>query len=174
MKRLSTLFFAGITGLLALGASSAFASYQPEICAIGHDHRSHASNYYNYYPADQYSRAGPYRNQGVSFSISIGDSRYDRRGRYDRGYNRGGDHYDRGRRNGYRGRDGRIINREVFDTRYRARIVLVEEAVRTRRGPRLVCTVEARGPEAGYVSERRMHKIARNNCSQRARVRVLA
>ncbi len=163
------LIIAAVTGLLALGASSAFASYKPDLCDVRHDHRSHAANYYDYYPADQYSRAGAYRDQGVSFSISFGDRYDNRRGRYDRV-----DYYDRGRRNGYRGRDGRVVNREVFDTRHRARIVLIEEAVRTRRGPRLVCTVEARGPEARYVSERRMHRIARNNCSPRARVRVLA
>lgn len=163
MRGLTKLFFAGVTGLLALGAASAFAAYQPDICAIDHDHRSHAANYYDYYPADQYYRAGPYRDQGARFSLSIGDGYYDRRGRYDRGL-----------RNGYRGRAGRVINREVFDTRYRARIVLVEEAVRTRRGPRLVCTVQARGPEARYVSGRRMHRIARNYCSPRARVRVFA
>ena len=157
------LFIAAVTGLLALGATSASASYQPDICDVGHDHRSHAANYYDYYPADQYSRAGPYRDQGVRFSITIGD-RYDRRA----------DYSDRGRRNGYRGRDGRVVNKQVFDTRHRARIVLIEEAVRTRRGPRLVCTVEARGPEARYVSERRLRRIARDNCSPRARIKVFA
>lgn len=108
-----------------------------------------------------------YRNGGASDLLAVGDSQY-REGRH---YVR----YDRsGRRNGYRGRAGRIIHREVFNTRFRARIVLIEEAVRTRRGPRLVCTVKARGPEALYVSERRMRRIARNNCSRRAHIRVFA
>ncbi len=173
MKGFAKLLFAGASGFLALGASTAFASYQPDYCDIVHDHRSHAANYYDYYPADSYYRAGPYRDSGVSFSITVGDSRYRDYDRYDYGR-----HYDRrrdrGRRHGYRGRDSRVINREVFDTRYRARIVLVEEAVRTRRGPRLVCTVKARGPEARYVSERRMRRIARNNCSRRADIRVYA
>lgn len=166
------LIIAAVTGLLALGAVNASANYQPDLCDVRHDHRSHAANYYDYHPADQFSRAGPYRDQGVSFSITVGD-RYDRRGRYDR-YDRRASYADRGRRNGYRGRDGRVVNKQVFDTRHRARIVLIEEAVRTRRGPRLVCTVEARGPEARYVSERRMRRIARNNCSPRARIKVFA
>ncbi len=102
----------------------------------------------------------------VSFSISVGDAGY-----HDRRYDRR--HYD-GRRNGYRGRSGRVVNRQVYDTRYRARIILTEEVVRGRRGPRLVCTVQARGPQARYVSERRMHRIARRGCSPRARVRVYA
>jgi len=113
------------------------------------------------------SHNSDYRDSGASFSIRVSDSQY-RDGRH---YVR----YDRsGRRHGYRGRAGRIINREVFNTRFRARIVLIEEAVRTRRGPRLVCTVKARGPEALYVSERRMRRIARNNCSRRAHIRVFA
>lgn len=172
MKGFAKLFFAGASGLLALGFSAAFASHQPDYCDIVHDHRSHAANYYDHYPADSYYRAGPYRDSGVSFSITVGDSWYRDYDRYDRGHRY--DRRDRGRRHGYRGRDGRIINREVFNTRFRARIVLVEEAVRTRRGPRLVCTVKARGPEARYVSERRMRRIARNNCSQRAHIRVYA
>ncbi|MEO1242886.1 MAG: hypothetical protein AAFX54_13350 [Pseudomonadota bacterium] len=163
MNRFFKLFFAGVTGVAAFGAAAAFASNAPGYQAIDHDRGSHAATHYNDYPADQYYRAGPYRDQGVRLSVSVGDGYYDRRGRYDRGL-----------RNGYRGRAGRVINREVFDTRFRARIVLVEEAVRTRRGPRLVCTVQARGPEARYVSGRRMHRIARNYCSPRARVRVFA
>lgn len=172
MKGFAKLLAAGASGLLALGASVAFASYQPDYCDFEHDHRSHAENYYDYYPADDFYRAGPYRDSGASFSVTVGDNRYRNYDRYDRG-----EHYDRrdrGRRHGYRGRDGRVINRQVFDTRYRARIVLIEEAIRTRRGPRLVCTVEARGPEARYVSERRLRRIARNNCSPRANIRVYA
>lgn len=168
MKSITRLLFAGAFGLMTLGVSAAFASYQPDYCDIDHDHRSHAANYYDYYPADRYYRAGPYRDSGFSFSITVGDD-YD----YYNGWRRA-DRYDYGRRHGYRGRSGRIINREVFDTRFRARIVLIEEAIRTRRGPRLVCTVEARGPEARYVSERRMRRIARNYCSPRANIRVFA
>lgn len=108
------------------------------------------------------------RDSGVSLSISFGDHDYDRRGRYDR-YDR----YDRrGPRNGYR--DGRIVNREIYDTRYRARIVLTEEVVRTRHGQRLICTVDARGPQARYVPNRHLHRIARRECSRRAEVRILA
>lgn len=89
--------------------------------------------------------------------------------RGDRGYSQA----EYGRRNGYRGRGSRVLNRQVFDTRHRARIVLIEEVRRGRRGPRLVCTVSARGPQAHRVSERRMFRIANRNCSPRARVRVV-
>ncbi len=190
MKILFKTFAAGIAGLFVIGASAAFANertsygseygadYRPEICTIDHDHRSHASTYYSYYPADKYSRAGAYRNSGFSFSITIGDNNYDRYDRRDRrdGYGRRGRRNDnyRGRRNGYRGREGRVVNREVFNTRYQARIVLVEEVVGSRRGPRLVCTVQARGPEAQYVSKRRMYRIANRTCSSSARIQVYA
>lgn len=163
---------AGLAGLFALGASAAFAAHRPAICHHDHDHRSHATNYYDYYPADKYSRTGPYRDSGLSISLRFGDDRHDRYDRHDRrnSYNR----YDRGRRHGYRGRDGRIVNREIYDTRYRARIVLTEEVVRGRHGPRLVCTVRARGPQARYVPDRRLHRIARRECSRRAQIRVYA
>jgi hypothetical protein len=110
------------------------------------------------------------RDGGVSLTISVGDHDYDRRGRYDR-YDRYDSYDRRGPRNGYH---GRIVNREVYDTRYRARIVLTEEIVRTRHGPRLICTVDARGPQARYVPHKRLRKIARNECSRRAEVRILA
>ncbi len=175
----------GIIGAVTLMvASVAFASERPAYCNIDHDHRSHNTDYYDYYDQDRYYRAGPYRSprqsSGVSFSITIGDGhssgrryrddhhadrRYNERRRYRRNHHRGKNH-------GYRGRDGRIVNRQVFDTRYQARIVLIEEAVRTRNGPRLVCTVTARGREADHVSNRRMRRIANNNCSPRARINV--
>jgi len=161
MKSVWTVMLAGATALIALGFSAASAKHRPDPCYIDHDHRSHHADYYNYYPADKYYRAGPYRRSGLSFSIRLGDNGYLSLS-------------DRGRRHGYRGRRGRIMNREVYRTRYRARIVLTEEVVRTRRGPRLVCTVSARGPQADYVSKRRLRRIARRECSHRARVRIYA
>jgi len=176
---------AGIIGAVTLMmASVAFAAEKPAYCNINHDHRSHSANYYDYYPQDKYYRAGSYRSphksSGVSFSITIGDGysngrRYKNAPHANRRYNdrrnyRRDPH--RGKNNGYRGRDGRIVNRQVFDTRYRARIVLVEEVVRTHNGPRLICTVKARGREADHVSNRRMRRIANNNCSPRARIKV--
>lgn len=73
-----------------------------------------------------------------------------------------------------RSRDGRVVNREVYDTRYRARIVLIEEIVRTRRGPQLVCTVDARGPQAHRIPRKHLRKIARRECSRRADIRIVA
>lgn len=174
MKHLFKALAAATLGLAALGVGAANAKPKPAYCDMDHDHRSHNASYYDHYDHDRYYRAGPYRNSGVSFSIRVGDryDRYDRRGRYDRydRYDRRG-RYDR-RRDGYRGDRTRVVNREVYNTRYRARIVLIEEVVRTRRGPRLVCTVKARGPEARYVSDRRMHRIANRDCSRRARINV--
>ncbi len=165
MKKNFKTLVAGAIGVAALCAGAAWA--KPAYCNHNHDHRSHAADYYSYYPADRYSRAGAYRSgSGLSISISLGDRDYDRRGRYDR-------HDDRGRRNGYRGGNSRIVNREVYDTRYRARIILTEEVVRTRRGPQLICTVDARGPQAHRVPDKRLRKIARRECSRRAQVRIV-
>lgn len=154
----------GAFAVLALGLTAASADhndrYKPAYCDIDHDHRSHDANYYDYYAHDRYYRAGPYRGSGVSFSVRFGDGYYNDRRNYD------------GRRHGYRGRSGRIVNKQTYPTRYRARIVLIEEIKHRRRGPRLVCTVEARGPEAHYVPTRRLHRIANRECSPRARVRV--
>jgi len=175
MKTIFKAIIASAAGMLVIGATAASANdrsdyrserrgdYRPALCDIDHDHRSHASNYYDYYAPDKYFRAGAYNGSGLSISFRIGDdSRYDRGHRNDRNY-RGDRH----------GRRGRIVNKQTFDTRFRARIILTEEVVRGRRGNRrLVCTVKARGPEANYVSKRRMHRIANRNCSPRARVRV--
>ena len=144
MKKFLKPLIAGGLALSALGASAAMAA----------DHQTRRSQ------------------SGVSLTISVGDDgyydrghgRYDRRDRYDR--------YDnRGRRNGYR--NGRVVNREVFDTRYRARIILTEQVVRSRHGPRLVCTVDARGPQSHRVPNKRLRKIARRECSHRAEVRII-
>ncbi len=172
MKRLMKPVIAGALALAALGAGAAFA--KPAYCSHDHDHRSHAADYYDYYAPDRYYRAGAYRgsarDSGLSISVRLGDhDRYDRYDQRDRYRSR----HDYGRRNGYRGREGRIVNREVYDTRYRARIVLTEEIVRTRHGPRLVCTVDARGPDARYVPNKRLRRIARRECSRRAKVRII-
>lgn len=175
MRMFLKAFIAGVMAIGAIGVTAASADQRhkkPVICDVDHDHRGHHADYYDYYPHDRYYRAGPYRDSGFSFSITLGDDRYDRhdrRNRYDR-YDRR--HRYNGRRNGYRGNDARRVNREVFETRYRARIVLTEDVIHTRRGPRLVCNVTARGPEARYVSDRRMRRIADRNCSRRARINV--
>ena len=172
MKKNMKTLIAGAIGAAALCAGAAWA--KPAYCNNNHDHRSHAADYYSYYPADNYSRSGAYRSSGLSISVNLGDRDYDRR---DRGYDRRGRDYDRrddrGRNNGYRGDRGRVVNREVYDTRYRARIILIEEVVRTRHGPQLICTIDARGPQARYVPNKQLRKIARKNCSRRAQVRIV-
>lgn len=177
MKTVFKAIIAGAAGMLVFGATAAFAadrsdsrashrsSSKPSFCDVDHDHRSHASNYYDYYSPDKYFRAGAYNGSGFSISFRIGDG-YDN----DRNYRRDDRNYRRGDR---QGRRGRVVNRQTFNTRYRARVVLTEEIVRSRRGNRrLICTVQARGPEANYVPKRRMRKIANRNCSPRARVRI--
>lgn len=176
---------AAFVAFAALGFSAASADGgrdRPERCDDDHDHRSHSATYYDYYDHDRYYRAGPYR--GVSVTIGAGDRRgdWDRDRRWDDDYGYG-DRYRDGDR--YRGRDGRyddrydhrrsrVVYRQVFDTRYRARIVLVEQAFYSRRGEYRVCTVEARGPEARYVPRGQMRSIAARNCSRRSDIRILA
>ncbi len=160
MKSKLKAIIAGFLGVAAMSVTAAHAK-KPADSEKGRDHRSHHAEHYDDY---DYNYDRRHRDSGVRFSVTFGDDRY-----YDR-YDRRNRYY--GRRNGYRGPRARIVNREVYDTRFRARIVLVEEVIRTRRGPRLVCTVTARGPEARYVSERRMYRIANRGCSRRARINV--
>ncbi len=167
MRTFLKAFVAGAFAFGAVGVATASAEKQDG--KPGHDHRGHHADYYDDYPHDRYYRAGPYRDSGFSFSITLGDDRYRHYDRYHRSDRR---YRYNGRRHGYRGYDARRLNRQVFDTRYRARIVLTEDVIRTRRGPRLVCNVTARGPEARYVSERRMRRIANRNCSPRARINI--
>lgn len=83
-------------------------------------------------------------------------------------------------RAGNRGRnDARTNNRrrgprtKMFNTRFpTTSITLRENIVRSRRGPRKFCTVVARGPHARLVPKKRLRKIARNNCSRRAKVKI--
>ena len=171
MTRTFKAICAAIIGVGALGFATANAKpHDKEKSShsnVEKKHGSHSAGHYDDYRYD--------RDSGVSFTITVGNDRYGdyRHSRYDRGRY---DHrrYD-DRRRGYRGHRGyrsRVVNREVYNTRYRARIVLLEEVVRTRRGPRLFCTVSVRGPDANYVSERRVRRIARRDCSHDARIRV--
>jgi hypothetical protein len=120
---------------------------RPERCDDDHDHRTHDPRYYDYYPADRYYRAGGYR----------GD-RYDDYGRYDDRY-------------GYGGR--RIVKSRVYNTRYHARIHLVEEEIRYRDHYRRICTLDVRGPDRRYVPHGLVRRIAANECSRRAEIRII-
>ncbi|MEX6632411.1 hypothetical protein [Hyphococcus lacteus] len=167
-KFIKTIGIAAV-GIATLGMTSAMAA-RPDHCRHDHDHRSHASNYYDYYSADRYYRAGAYQrsgqNSGLSISIRVGDDRYNDGNYYrDRNYNN---------RRGYNQRQRRVVNREVFGTRYNARIVLTEKIVRSRHGRQLICTVDARGRQAHRVPHKRLRKVARRNCSKRAQIRILA
>lgn len=95
------------------------------------------------------------------------DRRYDDRRYDDRRYD--DRRYGDGR---WGGRGDRIVQRQEFPTPYRARIVLVERVIWTPRGEDCVCTVSARGPDAGYVSHRQLRRIARNYCSPRSRIQI--
>lgn len=144
-------FIVGALGFAALGFSAASANSRPDFCDFDHDHRAHHADYYDYYAPDRYYRAGPYRPAGYG-------ARYDRRDAY----------------RGHVYRNARIVDRDVYPTRGRARIVVTEAWVRTRRGPRLICTVDARGPDARFVPYRRLERVAYRSCSPRARVNIRA
>jgi hypothetical protein len=110
-------------------------------------------------------------DDGVTLSVTVGDSYDDRSygGRYDDNrYDRRG---DRGRHYGNDRGGSRVVKRRVYDTRYRARIFLVEEVYYSRRGSNVVCTIDVRGPESRRVPRERLRRIANNECSRRARIR---
>jgi len=111
-----------ILGVSIFGSSQAMAEFRPDYCPRVHDHRSHNASYYNYYEKDDYYRAGEYRG---TQSRANYESRYDgRRGR----------RYDNNRRDRSYSRRARsrVVNRDTFSTKWRARIVLVEEIYWTR------------------------------------------
>jgi hypothetical protein len=192
MSSLWKLLAPAAAGLAALGFTAASAdhddgyrsdrssyeSVRPERCDIDHDHRSHNPDYYSYYSADRYSRAGAYRSAG--YDDRYDDGRNDRwdtdRDDYDRSdYDRSDGRY-RGR--GYGDRYGRarsrVVGRDTFRTGYRAEIALVEEIyynTRSGNGQR-VCTVRARGPEARLVTYSQLRRVAESHCSRRADIRV--
>jgi hypothetical protein len=150
---ISVLLGAGIY-MSAQAAADGRSDYRPQRCTIDHDHRSHNTSYYDYYPADNYYRAGSYRGARATHDA------YGRRGHANRG--------------GYGRSRSRVVNRESYPTRWHARIVLVEEVYRTRNGhEQLVCSVLAKGPEAYYVPHRRLKRVARRDCSRSARIQYL-
>ncbi|MBB5518267.1 hypothetical protein [Amphiplicatus metriothermophilus] len=166
MSRLFRLTAPLAAGLAVLGLTAAAAGHRdgrPPYCAIDHDHRAHHHDYYDYHPHDRYYRAEPY-SAGASVTARIGGPDYD--GRYYEGRS------DYRRAHPHRG--SKVVKRRVFDTRYRARIVLVEELFYGRRGRDLVCTVSVHGPDARYVPWGRVRSIAARNCSRRAEVRYYA
>lgn len=69
---------------------------------------------------------------------------------------------------------GKILKRKIFHTKRHAQILLVEQVVRTKRGPKLVCTVGTQGRGAAYVPLKRIKRIAYNNCSPRAQIKYRA
>lgn len=171
-----------ILAVFALGAGAAVSApasagggfsvrfdSRPAFCHDDHDHRSHDANYYDYYPADRFSRAGNYDGKRYD------DRRYDDR-RYDDG--RYDDRRYDDRRSGDRrygdsyGRGDRVTQRHEFPTRYKARIVLVEKLVWNGRFDDCICTVTAYGQDAGYISQRELRSVARNYCSPRARILI--
>jgi hypothetical protein len=147
MKSILKAVIVLVMGAGAYGFAQAGASDQPNYCAIDHDHRSHNTSYYDYYPKDNYYRAGPYRSSS-------------------RGHHNNGHGYNRPR--------SRVVHRETYGTRYDARITLVEEVYWTRSGRRqLVCSVTVRGHDAYNVPQRRLERIAHRDCSPRARIQYL-
>ncbi len=99
------------------------------------------------------------QNSSSSYSQNLGNShqnaRYNQRGNDSR-----------------RIADHRTAAPKVFQTRFRARIILTEDIIRSRRGASKVCTVSVMGPQARLVPKKRLRKIARDNCSRRAKIRI--
>lgn len=109
-------------------------------------------------------RSGDKRTNGksnVAVSITLGSGQ--------NAYN-GNKNYN----NGYRSSGNRVVNRRVIGTRYRARIIVEEKIVRNRRGANLICTVSTRGKGSANISYKRLKRVANNNCSRRARVKIYA
>ncbi len=157
MKTILKAFIALVMGAGAYGLAQTASAHQPDYCAIDHDHRSHNASYYDYYPKDNYYRAGPYRSNSRGYN----NNRYDRR---DDGYGYNRSHRAR----------SRVVNRETYRTRWNARITLVEEVYWTRSGRRqLVCSVVVRGRDAYNVPHRRLERIANRDCPPRARIQYL-
>lgn len=151
MKTITKTITAFITGFTMLAGANAVAEYRPDFCNLSHDHRQHDAQYYDYYPKDNYYRDTSYR----------GDNSY----RRDTSYRRD-NRYSRPR--------SRVVNRETYSTRYRAKIVLVEEVYYTRSGRKqLVCSIVPKGPEAYYIKRQRLQRIANKGCSRYSRIQYL-
>jgi len=112
---------------------------------------------------------------------ALGFSAASAHGNDGRGHDKRDSHYSHDQRDsrysygyGERYREGRPYSREIYDTRYRAHIVVVESISPSRRGPDFTCTVSARGPEAHRVPYRHLKRIAKRECSRRAHVIIRA
>ncbi len=153
MNNITKSVIAFVFSAAAFGGAQAAAENQPAYAPETHDQRSYNAAFYNDGPVSDHYQTAAHR----------GD-RYNRRDRYDRGYDR----YSRRRPH------SRVVHRETYRTKYRARIVLVEEIYWTRSGrQQLVCSVLVKGPEAYYVPHRRLRRIANRDCSPRARIQYL-
>lgn len=156
-----------VIGACTLGLTSASAESRPDYGDRGHDHQSHNVNYDDYYDADQYSRAGPYRGSQQSYSRGYDNRRYDNRRGYD-------NYRGRNHRANYGRSNSRVVYRKNYSTKYRASITLVEEVYYTRSGrEQLVCSIVTKGPEAYYIPKKRLRRIANRGCSKYARVQYL-
>ena len=156
MQAIPKLCAALIVAAGILAATEAAAERRPDYCPRDHDHRAHHANYYDYYPADRYSRRGDYRR----------NNRYDRYDRYDRRRS-----YNRRYR---RPRSEVVFRRHINTRRFDAYITVVEENYWTYSGRKQrVCSVLVRGPEAYHVPHRRLRRAAERNCSRYARVQYL-
>lgn len=99
--------------------------------------------------------------------------RSDRRRHNNRGYTRTG-YYDNSHAQKHTRKYGhsKLLRRDVYKTKYHARIIVKEEIVYGRRRNLLTCTVSARGPESEYISYRQLEKVAYRKCSRRAKVKI--
>ncbi len=136
-----------------IGIAPAEARNRAAPCDVVYDDRGRAFTPRGCVAGDRFYRAGPNRTVVVRGDVS---------------------------RVGYRGanrarRGGRqLVFRDVIPARGRARIIVTEEIVYRRRGPRRVCTVTPVGVDADLIRYRRLERVAARSCSRRARIRIRA
>lgn len=171
MQAIQKLCAALVAAAGVMIATEASADRRPAYCPQDHDHRAHHANYYDYYEADRYYRAGAYRP--ASRYDRYGNSRYDRR--YDRRHNRRQYRDGRyGRRGYYRPRSEVVFRRNIDLRRFNAYVTVVEENYWTRSGRvQRVCSVVPKGRDAYNIPRRRLSRIAQNHCSRYARIQYL-
>ncbi|MEO0695207.1 MAG: hypothetical protein AAFY84_03835 [Pseudomonadota bacterium] len=181
MTRLLTIFTAALVGLAVMGFSEASADDRRRHndrrveCDSKYEDRRDRRDCYENRSRDRDRRGRRHRDRDVNVTIDLGRDRYyaDRRYRNDRRYRDDRRYYNDRRYNDRRGRRGsRIIRRQSFDTRGRARIRLVEEEIYRRGRNRRICTVTVTGPDRRRVPYRRLQNIADRYCSRRAEIRI--
>jgi len=131
-----------------------------------HGYNKHGYNEYGY-NKHGYNKHG-YNKHGYN------EHGYNEYGYNDRGYDRYGRQKTKGRKHnaGYGYGGAKLLKKDVYRTKFHAKIIAKEQLVYNKRGAYKLCNVTARGPESGYVPYRRLKKISRNYCSYDAKITI--